>query len=105
MRSFSIVRTEEPPIHVVVEDIDDALLVAEVRAEVLAAFRELNVAGSWLVAVVASDTRGRWDVGIRGPRGGHFVSFAASQPQVPKFAAKYVRRTLQRLVDESQLSD
>jgi hypothetical protein len=78
MRGLRIVRTEEPAIHVIVEDIADPSLVAEVRAQILAVFRELNVPpGAWVVALVASDTRGRWDVGIRGCNGSHFVSFAA----------------------------
>jgi hypothetical protein len=93
-----IVRPDEPAIHVVVEDIADPSIVAEVRAEILAAFRELTPAtGAWVVAVVASDTRGRWDVGMRGPKGSHFVSFAALPTQVAQVAAAHVRRTLRRL--------
>ena len=91
-------RTEEPAIHVVVEDIADPSLVAEVRAQILAVFRELNVPpGAWVVALVASDTRGRWDVGIRGPKGSHFVSFAALPGQIAQVAAAHVRRTLRQL--------
>ena len=52
---------------------------------------------AWVVAVVASDTRGRWDVGMRGPKGSHFVSFAAIPGQVAQVAAAHVRRTLLRL--------
>jgi hypothetical protein len=93
-----IVRPDEPAIHVLVEDITDPAIVADVRAEILAVFKEVTVAtGAWVVAVVASDTRGRWDVGMRGPKGSHFVSFAAMPAQVAQVAAAHVRRTLRRL--------
>lgn len=82
----------------IVEDIDDPSLAADVRAQILAVFRELNVPGSaWMVALVASETRGRWDVGIRGPKASHFVSFAALPAQIPQVAAAHVRRTLRQL--------
>jgi hypothetical protein len=98
MRGLRIVPTEEPAIHVIVEDIADPLLAAEVRAQILAVFREVNVRpGAWVVAVVASETRGRWDVGIRGPKGSHFVSFAALPAQIAPVAAAHVRRTLRQL--------
>ena len=91
-------RPDEPAIHVLVEDIADPSIVADVRAEILAVFKEVTVVkGAWVVAVVASDTRGRWDVGMRGPKGSHFVSFAAMPAQVAQVAAAHVRRTLRRL--------
>jgi hypothetical protein len=98
MAGLRIVRTEDPVVHVIVEDVTDPLLVAEVRAQILAVFREMNVrAGGWVVALVASETRGRWDVGIRGPKASHFVSFAALPAQLAQVAAAHVRRTLRQL--------
>jgi hypothetical protein len=98
MRGLRLVRTEDPAIQVIVEDIADPSLVADVRARILAVFRELNVPpGGWMVALVASETRGRWDVGIRGPKASHFVSFAALPAQIPQVAAAHVRRTLRQL--------
>lgn len=98
MRGLRVVRMGEPSIHVVVEDIADPSLATEVRAQILAVFREQNVRpGAWVVGLVASETRGRWDVGIRGPEGSHFVSFAALPAQVASVAAAHVKRTLARL--------
>jgi hypothetical protein len=69
-----------------------------VRAQILAVFQELNVPpGAWVVALIASETRGRWDVGIRGPKASHFVSFAALPARIDQVAAAHVRRTLRRL--------
>jgi hypothetical protein len=98
MRGLRIVRTDDPAIQVIVEDIADPSLVADVRAQILAVFGELNVPpGTWVVALVASETRGRWDVAIRGPKASHFVSFAALPAHIPGVAAAHVRRTLRQL--------
>jgi hypothetical protein len=105
MRGLRIVRTDDPAIQVIVEDIADPSLAADVRAKILAVFGELNVPpGAWVVALVASETRGRWDVGIRGPKASHFVSFAALPAQIPQIAAAHVRRTLRQL-SRPDLSD
>jgi hypothetical protein len=97
VRSLTIVRSEEPSVHVVVEDIADPSIAAQAEREITTAFSESGATGSWVVAVVASDTRGRWDVGVRGPRGSHFFSFAASPTQVPEFVRRYITRTLSQL--------
>ena len=81
----------------VVEDIADPAIVAATERAVANAFAAAGVEGSWVVAIAASDTRGRWDIGLRGPRGSHLLSFVASPSQVPEYAARYVTRTLARL--------
>lgn len=99
VRTLTIVRSETPTVQIVVEDIADPTIVANARREIETAFAESEATGSWVVALAASETRGRWDVGVRGPRGSHFVSFAAAPAQVPEFARRYVTRTLTLLTE------
>ena len=80
-----------------IEGLADGALAAEVENTIRAIFREARVGGKWIVAVAPSDTRGRWDVGVKGPSGRHIFSFAASPDQVARFVAQHLRRTIDRL--------
>jgi hypothetical protein len=83
---------------VLVDGIADHAVAAEIENTVRALFRETRAAGKWIVAIAPSDTRGRWDVGLKGPFGRHISSFAASPDQVAAFTAQHLRRTLARIV-------
>jgi hypothetical protein len=89
-------RSPETTLEVVVEDIGDATLVADIRNVVHRAFREAAMTGTWTVALAESETRGRWDLALRGPQGRHFLSFAASRAAVPDVAGRQLARALER---------
>ena len=82
---------------VLVDGIADRAIAAEIENTVRAVFREARTGGKWIVAIAPSDTRGRWDVGLKGPFGRHIFSFAAPVEQVAAFTAQHLRRTLARL--------
>lgn len=76
----------------VIEDISDPAVIAATRRAIEDALRGVADHGEWTVALAASDTRGRWDVGVRGPHGRHFFSFAAPLARVPEFTRQYLER-------------
>jgi hypothetical protein len=90
------VKAEEQPV-LVIEDVEDPGVVDRTERAVLEIFRGLPLAGSWTIAIAASDTRGRWDLGVRSPRGKHVVSFVATPAQLPDQASRYVLRALNEL--------
>ena len=92
-----IVHPADPAIHIVIEDLYDPSVFAETQKVVRDAFREHALPGAWIVVIAASEMRGRWEVGLRGPGRRHFFSFASSPGQVPEFVEHYLRRTLDRL--------
>ena len=97
MPAMHIVEPVDPVIRILIQDIKDAEVVAETRRIVDAVFREQGVTGTWVVAIAASETRGRWDVGIRGPAGQHLFSFLSSPELVPEFVRHYLQRTLRQI--------
>lgn len=89
-----LVHSADPTIRILVEDVADPQIVAEVERVVRDVFRSRRADDQWTVAVAAADIRGRWDVAVRGPSGTHVLSFAASTRQLPDFVKRYVERTL-----------
>src|SRR6478752_7584571 len=79
---------------IVVEDVAEPPLVVATIAAIRRAFASAEVDGEWVVALVASDTRGRWDIGARGPGVQHVVSFTATVAEVPALAERYALRAL-----------
>ena len=79
---------------VVILDLHDAEIIADTRRAVHDAFRQRAATEQWVVSVTASQTIGRWDLGIRGPVGQHVLSFAASPTLVPEFVSHHLSRHL-----------
>jgi hypothetical protein len=93
-----IVHSSRPSVDFLVEDLKDPVLAARTKAAVESVFINLGTAGVWTVALAASDTRGRWDVAVRGSRGTHVFSFAAAASQVPRVMTDYLNRCVQRIL-------
>jgi hypothetical protein len=91
-----LVHSGEAGVRIAVEDVSDPQVLAEVERVVLAAFEERHLSAEWTVAIAAAETRGRWDVALKGPDGTHLLSFAASAAQLPEFLARHLGRTLDR---------
>ena len=90
-------RNAPTELSVLVEGIADRAVAAEIENTVRAVFREARAGGKWIVAIAPSDTRGRWDVGLKGPFGKHIFSFASPPDQVAAFTSQHLKRTLARL--------
>ena len=55
--------------------------------------KEMERTGEWSVMVSPSETRGQWDLGVRGPFGRHFASFSDPEhiDQLPELVAQRFR--------------
>jgi|SoiMethySBSTD1v2_1073268.scaffolds.fasta_scaffold1835748_2 hypothetical protein len=93
-----IVHSSQPSVNFLVEDLKDPVLAARTKAAVESVFGNLGMAGVWTVALAASDTRGRWDVAVRGSRGTHLFSFPAAASQVPRMMTDYLNRCVRRIL-------
>ena len=93
-----IVHSSQPSVHFLAEGLRDPVVAARTKAAVESIFIRRGMAGIWTVALAASETRGRWDVAVRGPRGTHVFTFAAAASQVPRTMTDYLNRCVQRIL-------
>ena len=84
----------DPSIQIAVEGIDDPAIVRQIEDAVRDVIRRAEVRGRWVVAIAPSETSGRWDVGLKGPTGRHFMSFSAALDRVAAVATQHLRRRL-----------
>ena len=78
-------------IEVVVEGMPDAQAATEIKRALRRVCRSVSRTGRWSVLVAPSETRGEWDLGVRGPFGHHFVSFTTGVDQLPALVADQLR--------------
>jgi hypothetical protein len=83
-------------LEVVVEGVTDGRVVNETLRRVRQVWKESEPEGAWTVTVSPSETRGRWDLGVRGPSVRHFVSFPERAGQFPDAVAEQLRVYLAR---------
>jgi hypothetical protein len=93
-----VVYSSPSSIRLGIHGLADAALVAKTRCIIEGVFA--GVPGDWTVALAAADTRARWDVAVRGPRGIHVFSFPGTATRVPELMSEYLSRILPRLVPE-----
>ena len=91
--ALRIVASVDPVVRVLIYDVGDPEVIADTRQTINETFCEHGLSGQWTVALSASETRGRWDVGVRGPVGHHFFSFVSSPELIPQFVRHYLTRT------------
>ena len=70
-------------IEVVIEGVSDIGVVRQIKRAFQQVCRNVNRAGQWSVLLAPSETRGEWDLGVRGPFGHRFVSFTTEIDQLP----------------------
>jgi hypothetical protein len=93
-----IVHSSQPSVRLLTEDLADPVVAARTTAAVEGVFKKMGLPGAWTVALAASETRGRWNVAVRGSRGTHFFSFAAAVSHVPQMMTEYLSRCVQRIL-------
>ena len=79
---------------VVIEGVSDARVANEITRQVRQICRGAGRPGEWSVVVAPSETRGQWDLGVRGPFGLHFTSFVEHVDQLPSLVAAQLRACL-----------
>ena len=81
-------------IEVVVEGVPDAHMTTEITRTLRRVCSGVYRDGRWSVLVAPSETRGEWDLGVRGPFGSHFVSFVTEVDRLPSLVAEHLRACL-----------
>ena len=88
----------QPPLRVFIHDLRDEELAADTRQAVYDAFEQYGPSTEpSIVSIAAGQTRGRWDVEVRGAASKTCFSFTASAPLVPQFVRHYLTIHLARL--------
>lgn len=75
----------------VIEGVSDPQVAKEIRTKVRQVCKDTERPGPWSVVVLPSETRGQWDLGVRGPLGRHFTSFTERADQLPDLVAEQMR--------------
>ncbi len=70
-------------LEIVIEGVSDTTVSRQITRALQAVCRNVYRTGEWSVLLAPSETRGEWDLGVRGPFGHHFVSFTTEIDQLP----------------------
>lgn len=70
-------------IEIVIEGVSDTTVSRQITRALQQVCRNVYRTGQWSVLLAPSETRGEWDLGVRGPFGHHFVSFTTEIDQLP----------------------
>ena len=81
-------------LEVVIEGVYDVRVANEIKRKVRQVCKSTERSGQWSVMVSPSETRGQWDLGVRGPFGRHFASFTERADQLPELVAEQLRACL-----------
>jgi hypothetical protein len=80
-------------LEVTIEGVSDVRAANEIKRKVRRACKGTEPGGEWTVMVSPSETRGQWDLGVRGPSGLHFARFT-ELAQLPQLVADQLRAGL-----------
>lgn len=81
-------------LEVVIEGVSDLRLASAIKRKIRQVCKDTVRSGQWSVVMSPSETRGQWDLGVRGPFGRHFASFAERGDQLPELVAEQLRACL-----------
>ena len=78
-------------LEVVIEGVSDVRVANEIKRKLREACKGAGHPGQWSVMVSPSETRGEWDLGVRGPFGRHFASTTEDVERLPDLVAAQLR--------------
>jgi hypothetical protein len=81
-------------LEVVIEGVSDARVANEIKRRIQEICRDVDHGGEWSVTMSPAETRGQWDLGVRGPSGRRFASFADRAGHLPDLVAEQLRACL-----------
>jgi hypothetical protein len=81
-------------VEVEIEGVADVQLEKAIRKSIHKECKDADRLGEWSVFVSPSETRGEWDLLVRGPFGRHIVSFTERVEQLPALVAEQLRSCL-----------
>jgi len=77
-------------LEVVIEGVSDPVVADGIARQIRQVCKENQRPGQWSLTVCPSETRGQWDLGVRGPFGRHFASFTDHVDQLPGLVAAHL---------------
>jgi hypothetical protein len=86
-------------LEVVIEGVTDARVEKEIKWQVRKVSRSTPRPGEWSVFVAPSETRGEWDLLVKGPFGSHISSFVGQADRLPALVAEQLRTCLSAAVN------
>jgi hypothetical protein len=81
-------------LEVVIEGVSDVRLAKAIRRALRRVCKDAGRPGEWSAFLSPSETRGQWDLGVRGPSCRHFASFTADADRLPVLVAEHMRACL-----------
>jgi hypothetical protein len=81
-------------LEVEIEGVPDEHVVNDIKKKIRQVCKHTERAGEWSVIVSPSETRGQWDLGVRGPAGTHLASFDGRADKFPELVADQLRACL-----------
>lgn len=85
-------------LEVVIEGVTDAQVEKEIRRQVRRVFKTLPRPGEWSLFVAPSETRGEWDLLVKGPFGSQISSFIEQADRLPAWVSEQLRECLSAVV-------
>lgn len=86
-------------VEVEIEGVSDVHLEKAIRRSIQKVCKDTARPGEWSVFVAPSETRGEWDLLVRGPFGRHMTSFTEHMEQLPGLVSEHVRTCLSAAVN------
>ena len=90
-------------IEVVIEGVADERLAGQIKQQIRQVCKDTARSGEWRVVMSLSETRGQWDLGVRGPLGPRFGSFAERVDRLPELVAENLRACLEHGAESGPL--
>ena len=81
-------------LEVVIEGVTDARLEKEIKRQVHKVSRSTPRSGEWSLFVAPSETRGEWDLLVKGPSGSHISSYIGEVDRLPALISEQLRMCL-----------
>jgi hypothetical protein len=81
-------------LEVVIEGITDARLEKEINRQVQKVAKSTPRSGEWSLFFAPSETRGEWDLLVKGPFGSHISSFIEEVERLPALISEQLRMCL-----------
>ena len=81
-------------LEVVIEGVTDARVEKEIKRQVRKVSRSTPRPGEWSVFVAPSETRGEWDLLVKGPFGSDISSFIGQADRLPALVSEQLRTRL-----------
>jgi hypothetical protein len=85
-------------LEVVIEGVRDARVEKEIKRQVRKVSKSTPRSGEWSVFVAPSETRGEWDLLVKGPFGSHISSFIEPADRLPELVSEQLRTCLSAAV-------